>query len=135
MLRSKILIFFLPHIHIYGGSIEVKNAKFFTFIMKKRMRPGENNILLPSSAKKKTKKKGKRIGGKRKRIWGRGTNTANRDRLDTDTGMDVFSPTLAGEGKGALEAIYHRRDLVRERMKQIVVQKTAVKVRYERRAR
>ena len=87
--------------------------------MKKRARPG--GTVLPNVKKK----KGARVG-KRKRIWGRGTNSQNR----IDGGLTLFSPTLASglDKEDALKAMYERRDLVRERMKQIVIQKKSQKV-------
>ena len=67
------------------------------------------------------KKKKVARAGKRKRIWGRGTNSQNR----IDGGLTLFSPTLTSglDENDALQAMYNRRDLVRQRMKQIVVQK------------
>ena len=87
--------------------------------MKKRARPG--GTVLPNVKQK----KGARVG-KRKRIWGRGTNSQNR----IDGGLTLFSPTLAQglDKEDALKAMYERRDLVRERMKQIVIQKKSQKV-------
>ena len=89
--------------------------------MKKRARPG--GTVLPNVKKK----KGARVG-KRKRIWGRGTNSQNR----IDGGLTLFSPTLAQglDKEDALKAMYNRRDLVRERMKQVVIQKTTNKVSF-----
>ena len=97
--------------------------------MKKRDFSSSTNVELGSVAKK-AKKKGKKVVGKRKRRWGRGTNTMIRDAAEIDSGLKVFSHTLASgiEGKEGLDAIYHRRDLVRQRMKQIVIQKPTVKV-------